>query len=306
MDYGGSGKYSNYRVGRLLRDLSFSGKGLVSKPANPHSVILDQENDFFEESKAEILENLNSLQEITMSDNHEKQIEDLQSELAEATASKEAQDQAVAEQHAEFESKIQSLEATVAEKEATIEELNASAAATAESLKVAEEAIAAKDAEMKEKDEELKAMKKKEAMLKRKAQLEEAGFDTESAEATVSDFADVDDETFEKIVAAFHKRPVKYMLEEAAPEAEETSEEAQAEEEVAEEAAADHECSEECDDKCEEEKDSCEAGEEALEVVEEVTEAAVAEAVVEEDASENLRSVASEWIDTVLTQPNEK
>ena len=33
--YGGNGKYQDYRVGRLLRNLSFSGKGLVSKPANP-------------------------------------------------------------------------------------------------------------------------------------------------------------------------------------------------------------------------------------------------------------------------------
>ena len=38
--YGGDGKYEDYQVGRLLRNLSFSGKGLVSKPANPRSIIL--------------------------------------------------------------------------------------------------------------------------------------------------------------------------------------------------------------------------------------------------------------------------
>lgn len=38
--YGGSGRYGEYRVGRLLRNLLFSGKGLVKKPANPESVIL--------------------------------------------------------------------------------------------------------------------------------------------------------------------------------------------------------------------------------------------------------------------------
>ena len=39
--YGGSGLYEDYKVGRLLRNISFSGKGLVSKPANPRSVILE-------------------------------------------------------------------------------------------------------------------------------------------------------------------------------------------------------------------------------------------------------------------------
>ena len=48
--YGGSGEYQNYRVGRLLRNLSFSGKGLVSKPANPRSVILEG-NDFLTNRK---------------------------------------------------------------------------------------------------------------------------------------------------------------------------------------------------------------------------------------------------------------
>ena len=66
--YGGNGKYQNYRVGRLLRTLSFSGKGLVSKPANPRSVILEG-NEFFDESKAETL-TVSSIKENVMSDNY--------------------------------------------------------------------------------------------------------------------------------------------------------------------------------------------------------------------------------------------
>ena len=49
--YGGSGEYEGYKVGRALKNISFSGKGLVSKPANPRSVILKSvafnvDNDF--------------------------------------------------------------------------------------------------------------------------------------------------------------------------------------------------------------------------------------------------------------------
>ena len=40
--YGGTGEYQNYKVGRLLRNITFSGKGYVDKPANPSSIIFDK------------------------------------------------------------------------------------------------------------------------------------------------------------------------------------------------------------------------------------------------------------------------
>lgn len=42
--YGGTGKYQGSRVGRLMRNFTFSGKGLVKKPANPESIIFPEEN----------------------------------------------------------------------------------------------------------------------------------------------------------------------------------------------------------------------------------------------------------------------
>jgi len=41
--YGGTGVYGNQKIGRVLRNIIFSGKGLVRKPANPESVILQTE-----------------------------------------------------------------------------------------------------------------------------------------------------------------------------------------------------------------------------------------------------------------------
>jgi hypothetical protein len=38
--YGGTGKFGNEKVARLLRAVTFTGKGLVANPANPDSVIL--------------------------------------------------------------------------------------------------------------------------------------------------------------------------------------------------------------------------------------------------------------------------
>ena len=274
--YGGSGKYEDYRVGRLLRNLSFSGKGLVSKPANPRSVILEG-NRFFDESEAQIL-TISSIKENNMSD-LDKQIDDLRAELAEAKTANEAlKEKVVAEQQAEFESKIQALEATIAEQ---AEALEAKEAVVAEQA----EAIAKAADDMKEKMEKLREMQKKEALMKRKAELEEAGLDAEEASATVADFEDADDDTFAKVVALMKKKAVK-------------RDEKEKEEEKAmkmkEKAVKEKEA------KAEEELDSAEAGEEALEQVEPVEEVAIAELDEQEDPAESLRSVASEWLGSVL------
>lgn len=44
--FGGEGVFRGYRVGMLLKDLVFSGKGLVKHPANPESVILANAEEF--------------------------------------------------------------------------------------------------------------------------------------------------------------------------------------------------------------------------------------------------------------------
>ena len=275
--YGGSGKYEDYRVGRLLRNLSFSGKGLVSRPANPRSVILEG-NEFFDESKAEIL-TISSIKESPMSDNHEKQILDLQKELAEAKAENEAlRDKVTAEKQTEFQSKIDSLEETLAEQVAQIAGKDEEIKTLAGSVKSQEESLAAKDEDIKCRDEELAVMKKNEALMKRKAKLEDLGLDAEEAIATVEEFQSVDEETFDKIVAVMKKRASQ----------EEQPEEAQ--EETAPVASAE----------VDEEKDSAEANIEGLEDAEESAEVAIAEAVGEEDSAESLRAVASEWLGSIL------
>ena len=60
--------------------------------------------------------------------------------------------------------------------------------------------------DMKEKMEELRKMKKDAMMMKRKAQLEDAGLDAEEALAAVESFNDVNDEAFEAVVAMMKKK----------------------------------------------------------------------------------------------------
>jgi uncharacterized coiled-coil protein SlyX len=267
--YGGEGIYENYRIGRLLRNLAFSGKGLVSKPANPRSIILDK-NDLFDESKSQIL-TISSVKESNMSD-LDKQIEDLRTELAEAKAANEAlKEKVVAEQRSEFESKIQELEATIAEQAEALTAKDATINEQAEAIKHGEK-------DMKEKMEELREMKKKEGMMKRKAQLEEAGLDAEEASATVESFDGVNDEAFEAVVAVMKKKYADMHGDKDKKDKEEKDAKAEIEEEL----------------------DPAEASEEVLEEAEASEEVAVAEVEPEVDPAESLRSVASEWIGSFL------
>ena len=214
----------------------------------------------------------------------DKQIDDLRAELAEAKTANEAlKEKVVAEQQAEFESKIQALEATIAEQ---AEALEAKEAVVAEQA----EAIAKAADDMKEKMEELRKMQKDKANMQRKAQLEDLGFEAEEAEATLAEFEDADDATFDKVVAAMttmKRKAVKYDEKEKEKEEEKAMK-------MKEKAVKEKEA------KAEEELDSAEAGEEALDQVEPVEEVAIAELDEQEDPAESLRSVASEWLGSVL------
>jgi len=277
--YGGTGSYQNYQVGRLLRNLSFSGKGLVSKPANPRSVILEG-NATFVESMASALD-VNFLKENNMSDELNKQISDLQVELTEAKAARESEVAEAAAKIAELEATVESLNATIASKDEEISTLSGSTVAMDEEKEGMMEMI-------KKYEEELAGYRKYFASMKRKAELEEAGLDSEAALAAAEDFSDTDDDTFGRILAALKKTLQSVSV------ATEVVEDVVAEEVVAEEKA-----------ELEEEVDSSEASEADLDTVEveASAEVAVAEVAVEGEA-ESLRAVASEWLGSVLRSEN--
>ena len=82
--YGGSGEYEGYKIGRALSNIAFSGKGLVEKPANPRSVILNKSTAQFnvEERNNQLL-----IGDINMSADQsllEKQLAEVQTQLSEA------------------------------------------------------------------------------------------------------------------------------------------------------------------------------------------------------------------------------
>jgi len=69
--YGGSGEYNGYKIGRLLKDITFSGKGFVDKPANPDSVVFTI-NDLENACQDEVCANKNTLSILELEQKAEK------------------------------------------------------------------------------------------------------------------------------------------------------------------------------------------------------------------------------------------
>lgn len=226
--YGGTGEYEGYKIGRLLRDISFSGKGLVSRPANPRSVILDSSRAFHATSNS----NLTSFPkgDDNMSDLNllEKQLAEVRSELASAKEeNKLLRDQLDTLASKESEDSIAKLEAALTEQGEVIKSLQASLAEKETALTELHQAISAKDGEMKKKDEELMNMKKKEKMAMRKASLVEAGFEDAEAEESLVAYDALSDESFETVLAAMKKKMAKWQEEKMKKEEKSKSEDLQ-------------------------------------------------------------------------------
>lgn len=277
--YGGTGEYEGYKIGRSLRDISFSGKGLVSKPANPRSVILESSRAFSLSSNYDILTSFPK-GDYDMSDTNllEKQLSELQSELASAKEENKVLRAEIAEAASkETLESISKLEASVGEKEETIKALEASLSEKEAAYQELFTALEAKEAEMKDKMEELKKMKKEKSRMTRKASFIDLGFSEEEAEESIASYEDLDDTTFETIILAMQKMDKKKGMMKKEDE-EKMKMKPKAEESEAEEAAAEEEA------------------EAALENVE-TTEAALVDASDETDELQATRASVAEWLE---------
>lgn len=205
--YGGAGEHDNYKIGRVLRDITFSGKGYVNKPANPESIIFNKEtlkfgqagfiepekNDIFSDNS--VSNNRANLQETDM--NSENQTVET-TEVSSQTQSNEINVQEYVEKLAiaeEQNKKLQeALEAALkaeADSKLQIEaEMKVKCEELENSLNAANEVIAAYKAKEME-------MMKKEKKMKRMATLIEAGLDNDTANSTVDKFEALDDDAFE-------------------------------------------------------------------------------------------------------------
>lgn len=79
--YGGTGTYQGNKVGRVLRNITFCGKGLVDNPGNPHSIIFNNNKKFFGATAS-----LNEFKENKMTEAEKAEFEKAKADLASAQA----------------------------------------------------------------------------------------------------------------------------------------------------------------------------------------------------------------------------
>lgn len=195
--YGGNGVYNGEQIGRVLRDFTFSGKGLVDKPANSRSIILN--------SKAEtrVSNNEDNLMPDTT-------LDELKAKLDEAVASVTS--------HAEEKVKLMTdktnLEASIAELTAQLEVAKTEAAIKAGEVEVksgeltkANEDLATVKKQLEDAQAELATLKNqiaeeaKAAKLKtRKTKLTSAGVEDADADTVLAQWESVGDDLFDQYV----------------------------------------------------------------------------------------------------------
>lgn len=292
--YGGTGEYQEHKVGRLLRNITFSGKGYVNKPANPDSIIFDKshvfdfsnasvaENLFFENNGVRINRICSEKKTKEKSEMSNELLNDQIKELKETVASLKEENSNLSEKLSKAD--VVQWESQVAELTQQIEDLSAQADTASENLieantKVDELAQKLSDeTEAKVKaEEQIQAFETEKIKADRMNALIEAGLDEDEALAKLEVFIDLSNQQFEAIAETIK----------AAQPTVEPTEEVEASAETAEEDAEEAE---------EEHEEASEIDEEVLETasVEETIDMTVsAEEEVEEDV---VRASLQDWV----------
>ena len=222
--YGGNGERDNYKIGRVLRNITFSGKGYVDKPANEDSIILKNKLENFddlkkEESKNIVLENKGVSEDNTETHTAEACIMSEQEKLdtlpeenktvevaeaCEATTVETPRVEAVDAEAvtAQYEEEKAALQKKLDEAEASIKELEEAVAKDQEALA----AMNKRYSEVKKENEAMMMQKKKE---KRMASLADCGFEDSEIEESLAAYDALDDDAFESVVAMMKKKMAK-------------------------------------------------------------------------------------------------
>jgi len=196
--YGGLGEHDNYKIGRVLRNITFSGKGYVEKPANPESIIFNKNiiDDLFTKKSNDL--SIAGVSNNQLTSKVENNIMSSDNKVAETTEKVETVTEAVVATESAPKATVEaSTENTTTEPETSSakDELIASLTAEVEALKAMNEAMAKK---MKEPEEKNEVEDKKES--KKEEDKEE---DTEAAKKLkVKEDEDAKDEENKNLKAA--------------------------------------------------------------------------------------------------------
>jgi hypothetical protein len=196
--YGGLGEHENYKIGRVLRNITFSGKGYVDRPANPDSIIFSRDGFKFinnspkndDNSKSGVVLSKSSInsEKQTMNENTEV-VETVVADCAEAT-------QAAQTTIAELNTQLDTLRAEFEQATMHTKKQEEEAKKHNENMKTKSDELDALKAELAAANETIAGYMMKEKKMIRKASLVNNGVDSTDAESIVEKFDSLNDETF--------------------------------------------------------------------------------------------------------------
>lgn len=189
--YGGSGEYEGQKVGRVLRDIIFSGKGLVKKPANPDSIIF---NSFSNLGVYKNRQNI-TMEKIMAED---KDLTKENATLLQQIASLELKLKEV--DVAGYKTQIETLNTTLASKDTAITDLTKQVTDLSAVKADLDKQLEKITATVKEQTETLNKMQADTLKMARITTLVDKGIDKSQAEALVEKFISLGDEQFAGIV----------------------------------------------------------------------------------------------------------
>jgi hypothetical protein len=227
--YGGEGVYQDKKIARVLRAITFRGKGFVDNPANPYSITIKKEDIgsvvknlqtsadslfLFDSGVEDYRLMLQNSGEINMSnDNSQAYVEELKNTLASLKAeNKSLEEQVASLSQAGYETKIQELNHSVASLTEAHTELQTKHSDLIEKLTVAESELSSTKASLESVQAELHEAKckmddyeKKDKAKMRKDKMVEAGLSDAEADSKVSVFESLSDDQFDAIVETLAK-----------------------------------------------------------------------------------------------------
>jgi len=290
--YGGTGEYEGHRLGRLLRSIAFSGKGLVSNPANPKSVIINdtdlfKHNETYSITQSNIRENFNMANEDIQL--LQKQNDELKAAFEQVKSDEEALRSEISKKKdEEVQAKVDAFEVSILERDEAIAKMQEGVTAFEVRIQEIEELLAKKDKELTEANSKIQAHETAIKLEARKTALVEAGFDEIDIEKALETFADVSDKMFDEIVNLTAKKDNPFFDKKKKKDDEEEEEDAGSMKKKAETEAIDD--TDETVDEAEADVDV-----EALDNVEEDTDVALADAG--NDEIDSARTSASSWLE---------
>lgn len=203
--YGGSGEYDGHKVGRVLRDFTFSGKGLVSNPANPRSIILKSSASFVkpeQKQKFEIGER--KMTEELLKEQLKLSQDKLDAALSELKSVKSDLEKAKAD---ESQKREEAIKLSSEAKDKTISDLNNKIKEITEVLAKKDESIISLSKEVVDikeslsaKDVELNKIAKANKDAIRLQKLINVGLEKTQAESSLEIYDSLNDENFDKVL----------------------------------------------------------------------------------------------------------